>query len=197
MKKEKSLFIFILFLYIILPIIICTSATLFRYKFLILTIIGVVVYIIFRTMSVSNEDLGITKKGVFNSIKNNMPIIIIAVLLAILIYVIGFTRFYPTETIWFYLFYIFVSCPFQEFLYRGVFGYFDKVLIKNSFLTTLLSSFCFSFVHIIYKDALTLLLTFIMGLIWYNIYNKDKNLLGVSLSHIIIGILSIMLGIVD
>ena len=100
------------------------------------------------------------------------------------------------ETIYFYLFYIFVSCPLQEFLYRGVFGYFDKVY-NNKYLFLILSSFCYSFVHIIYKDILTCALTFLIGIVWYLLYRKDYNLVGVSISHIILGILTISLGIIN
>lgn len=57
--------------------------------------------------------------------------------------------------------------------------------------------FYYAFVHIIYKDILTVILTFIIGLIWYNLYRKDKNLLGVSISHCIIGMITILLGIID
>lgn len=55
----------------------------------------------------------------------------------------------------------------------------------------------YSFVHIIYKDIITIILTFIIGIIWFYLYRKDKNLFGVSLSHCIVGILTIFLGIID
>ena len=78
-------------------------------------------------------------------------------------------------------------------LYRGFYGYFDNG--KHS--TMLISSSMYAFVHIIYKDILTIVLTFIIGLIWYNLYIKDKNLFGVSISHCIIGVVTIFLGIID
>ena len=94
------------------------------------------------------------------------------------------------------MFYIIISCPIQEFLYRGVFGYFEKQY-NNKYIWLILSSFCYAFMHVIYKDMLTCILTFIIGIIWYILYRKDYNLIGVSISHIIIGILTISLGIIN
>ena len=105
-------------------------------------------------------------------------------------------KYNPNETILFYIFYIFISCPIQEFLYRGVFGYFD-MNSKYNYLWLILSSLCYSFVHIIYKDILTCVLTFIIGIIWYILYKKDKNLCGVTISHMVLGVATIVLGIIN
>lgn len=77
-----------------------------------------------------------------------------------------------------------------------MFGYFEKIK-EYKWLWLIASSICYAFVHIIYKDYLTCVITFIIGLIWYPIYRKDYNLFGVILSHIILGILTISLGIIN
>ena len=77
-----------------------------------------------------------------------------------------------------------------------MFGYFDKVY-NNKYLFLILSSFCYSFVHIIYRDILTCIITFVMGIIWYLFYKKDMNLCGVIISHMVLGIATIVLGIVN
>lgn len=191
--KNKRLFIIINLLYILIPLLILVFPILFQYKFYFLTIFGLLIYFITRKSGISNEELGIKKDNIFSSILNNLPICIISIIIIILMRIIGLNKFTPNETIYFYLFYIFVSCPLQEFLYRGIFGCYDNG--KNYFL--LLSSFMYSFVHIIYKDIITIILTFIIGIIWFYLYRKDKNLFGVSLSHCIVGILTIFLGIID
>lgn len=191
--KKKTLFIIINFMYILIPILILCFPFLFRYKFYILTIVGILIYFIIRKFGITNKDLGIKKDNIIKSILNNLPICIISIIIIILMRVLNLNKFSPNETFYFYLFYVLVSCPLQEFLYRGIFGCFDNG--GNGML--FLSSFMYSFVHIIYRDFITIILTFIIGLIWFCLYRKDKNLLGVCLSHSILGILTIYLGIID
>ncbi|MCH5166698.1 MAG: CPBP family intramembrane metalloprotease [Erysipelotrichales bacterium] len=150
-----------------------------------------------KLCKISNKELGIKKENIFNSIKRNIPIIILFVVIVVIFRILNLNKFIPNESIMFYLFYIFISCPIQEFLYRGIFGYFETNLIKNKNITLVLSSLSYSFVHVIYKDIFTCLLTFIFGLVLYSLYRKDYNLAGVSLSHIILGILTIYLGIIN
>lgn len=195
--KKTILFRIILLIYLILPILILVFPMLFQYKFYILTIVGISIYFILKTNKVSNDLLGIKKENIISSIKRNLPIIILGIVTIILLRTFNLNKYKPTETIPFYTFYIFISCPIQEFLYRSVFGYFDDILIKNKYITILLSSISYSFIHIIYKDVLTLVLTFLFGLILYYVYQKDKNIFGVAISHIIIGILTIYLGIIN
>lgn len=197
MKKDKLIFTLILIIYISMPLVICFNSFLFKYKFYILTIIGLTFYLILRIIGASNDELGISKNNIGKSVIRNLPIIIIISIIIFMAKIIGINRFTPNESFLFYIFYIFVSCPIQEFLYRGLFGYFNQRLIKNNTAMLLLSSLCYSFVHIIYQDLFTCLITFIMGLIWYHLYKKDNNLVGVSLSHIVLGILTIYLGIIN
>lgn len=194
--KNRILFTIMLIIYITIPLLILFIPKLYDLKFYILTILGILIYIAFRLFNIKHEDIGINK-NIINSIKRNLSLIMIAIIVIIILKVIGIDRYNPDENIYFYLFYIFISCPIQEFLYRGIFGYFENYLIKNKYLMIIISSMCYSFVHIIYKDFLTLCLTFILGVILYSLYRKDYNLVGVSLSHIIIGILTIALGIVN
>ena len=195
--KDKLLFLIILIFYVLLPIIIFYNVILFKYKFYILTIVGCLIYLILRIAKINNKELGIKTKDILKSIKRNLPIIIILIILVITFKIIHLDKYTPNESITFYLFYVFISCPIQEFLYRGVFGYFESNLIRNKFIILILSSFCYSFVHIIYKDLITCIFTFIFGFVLYLIYRKDYNLFGVSITHIILGILTIYLGIIN
>lgn len=72
-----------------------------------------------------------------------------------------------------------------------MFGYFDKIK-GHKWLWLIVSSICYAFVHIIYKDFLTCVITFMIGIIWYLLYRKDYNLFGVVLR-----ILTISLGIIN
>lgn len=195
MKKDKILFITLILIYILVPLIILFNENLYDKKFYFLTILGLLIFLLFKLFKVNNTDLGINR-NVVPALKRNVPLISIFIILIIALKIIGFKKYQPTEGILFYLFYIFISCPIQEFLYRGVFGYFDK-MSKYNYIWIFLSSLCYSFVHIIYKDPLTCILTFLIGIIWYLLYRKDYNLSGVCLSHIVLGILTISLGIVN
>ena len=193
---KNKLLLSILAIYILVPILILFNNYLYGIKFYLLTIIGLIIFFLMKLFKVPNKDLGITKENLFKSIKRNLPLIVLCVIIIMLFKLFHFDKYNPDETILFYLFYIFISCPIQEFLYRGVFGYFD-MNSKYNYLWIVLSSLCYSFVHIIYKDVLTCILTFIIGIIWYIIYKKDKNLCGVTLSHMILGVVTIVLGIIN
>ena len=193
--KNKILFLLLIIIYIFTPLVILFNNKLYDIKFYILTILGIIIYIILKLFKIKNENLGINKEYVV-SLKRNVPLILVFVVIIVISSILGLNRYNPNETMLFYVFYTFVSCPIQEFLYRGVFGYFERIT-KYKYLWVILSSICYSFVHIIYRDLLTCILTFIIGIIWYLLYRKDYNLSGVCLSHIVLGILTISLGIVN
>ena len=191
--KKKLFFFTTILIYFLVPFLIMFNKSLYDYKFYILTIIGLLMLLTIKLLKIPLKKFGITKNNFKKSIMHNIPIIIIGIIAIIVLNIMGISRYNSDETIWFYLFYIFISCPIQEFLYRGVLGYFDN----NKYVWVIQSSFCYSFVHIIYRDSMTLFITFIMGIIWYLLYRKDKNLIGVCLSHIVLGILTIFLGIIN
>ena len=194
--KNKLLLASILTFYILMPILILFNSYLYDIKFYLLTGIATIIYLLFRVFKVSNKELGITKHNLVKSIKRNIPFIVLCLVVVVILKLIHVAKYNPNESILFYIFYIFVSCPIQEFLYRGVFGYFN-INSKCNYLWIIISSLCYSFVHIVYKDLLTLLLTFMIGIIWYILYKKDNNLCGVILSHMVLGIVTISLGIVN
>ena len=194
--KNKVLLTIILTIYILFPIIIFLNTSLYEIKFYILTVLGLMIFLIMKLFKLSNRDLGISKDNILSSVKRNALFVIACVVIIVICKILHINRYEPNETIYFYIFYILISCPLQEFLYRGVFGYFEKIM-ASKYLWLILSSFCYSFVHIIYKDILTCMLTFIIGIVWYLLYRKDYNLIGVSLSHIVLGILTISLGVIN
>ena len=194
--KNKLLLIIILTVYIIVPLLIFVNRDLYRIKFYILSCVGFLIFLLMKIFKVSNKELGITNINFLRSIKINMILIVLCLILIIIFKLFHMDKYNSNETLLFYVFYVFISCPIQEFLYRGVFGYFD-INYKSSYLWVIISSLCYSFVHIIYRDFFICLLTFIIGIIWYVFYKKDKNLCGVTLSHMVLGIVTIVLGIID
>lgn len=196
-KSKVFLFLFICFIYIGLPISILLGLISFNYKFYALTIGAVVVYVVFRTLGFTNSDLGITIKSTKKSIIYVLPLTIVLAIAGIVIWMCGYSRITPNEQWSFFLFYIFISSPVQEFLYRGAL---DAALDKYKLpyiARMIISTTLYSFVHIIYRDWITLLLTFAIGLIWFFCYQKTKNLFGVSISHAVLGFVTIVAGVID
>jgi hypothetical protein len=97
----------------------------------------------------------------------------------------------------FYAFYICIYSPLQEFLYRGfLFAFCKQNNINSGIKKIVLSAITFAFLHLIYMDLITIVAALIIGLIWGFIYNKYANIIGIALSHAIIGAVSILVGII-
>lgn len=96
----------------------------------------------------------------------------------------------------FFVFYILISSPLQEFLFRSfLFAEMNRAGIKQPSVQIFVSAAVFSFIHIIYFDVTTALATFAAGIVLAAIYRKYPNLAGVSLAHAAIGTMAIIAGI--
>ena len=101
----------------------------------------------------------------------------------------------PGHTV-FYLFFVFVSAPAQEFVYRSfLFAEMRAARIPQSAIV-FLSAGLFGFMHIIYRDFATVLLTLAAGLIWAVLFHSTRKTLIVALSHAAVGMAAIFSGIV-
>jgi membrane protease YdiL (CAAX protease family) len=102
----------------------------------------------------------------------------------------------PHEGTWFYAFFVLVSAPAQEFLYRGfLFAELGTLRLPSNLIVTL-SAVLFSFMHVIYRDPLTVALTLAAGLGWALVYQSTRRFPVVALSHAAIGAVAIFLGVV-
>lgn len=125
MNKRNIILLFtILITYILLPILIYCFDFLFNFKFYLLTVIGILTFCLLKVFKVSNDYIGLTKNNLIRLFKRNLPSVIICVISIVIFKVLPYERFVPNKTMMFYLFYIYVSCPIQEFLYRGVLRHF-------------------------------------------------------------------------
>ena len=107
-------------------------------------------------------------------------------------------RVLDTPDLWsFGFFYVFVSCPAQEFSCRGfLFADMKHAGIRSSFMQIAISSVTYAFLHIIYQDWITLFGTLIIGIAWSTIYLKHPNMWGVIFSHSVIGLISLSAGLI-
>ncbi|EKD94594.1 MAG: hypothetical protein ACD_26C00027G0001, partial [uncultured bacterium] len=110
-----------------MPVILILSGALpFKYRFIYLVIICTctIFSAIFRKYSLSS--LGLSFEGLATGLKYNISLSVIFLLFYTSCWYFDlFGREYIPDSYMFYLFYIFISCPLQEFTYRS---YFFKLL---------------------------------------------------------------------
>lgn len=151
-----------------------------------------------RWHGLSLEELGIRRDTLKGSFALNA---IAALLLVTFIYITfkaGFIRT-PTPPGWklFFAYYLLISSPSQEFLYRSnFFALARRSGFGGAWLQVVASAITYSFLHIIYKDAITLSATFAAGLLWGWIYHKYPNFWGVAFSHAALGTVAILVGLI-
>ena len=196
--KSNRLILFLIFtFYIVIPFLSLTNPLFFKNKFIILTIIGILIYILLRLLGFNNGSLGIKSAKAIQSIRDISLVTFILIVIGIILSSFKISRFQPSETLSFYLFYIFISSPIQEFLYRGALtSILQQINFRKSSII-LTSSILYSLAHLGYKDLITCILTFLIGLLWHQKYLKTKNLTGVIISHAILGVITIFIGIID
>ena len=143
-------------------------------------------------------ELGFRRDNLLSSLAWNIgvaTIVFVVILLAISQGLVRRLQF-PNWTA-FYVFYVFISSPSQEFLFRGVmFVELKAIGLTRLIPQVLVSSLAYCFLHVIYRDGITLVVTAIMGIIWGTVYFKHPNILSISVSHALLGSASIALGLV-
>ena len=183
--------------YLMLPILICIGVIPWNMKFVALIVGAVMMYILMRILGNTHSDIGITRQRTIYSLKTVLPITIVLLIAAGLFLLLEKPRFSPTEGIGFYVFYILISCPAQELLFRGILSRMLQELRLHRVLELGVAAALFGYAHIIYGDMLTVVVMSIVGLFWYRAYQRSSNLIGVTMSHVILGVMTIALGIID
>ena len=183
--------------YLTLPILICIGIIPWNMKFVALIVGVVAMYIVMRILGNTHSDIGITRQRTIYSLKTVLPITIVLLIAAGLFLLLEKPRFSPTEGIGFYVFYILISCPAQELLFRGILSRMLQELRLHRGLELGVAAALFGYVHIIYGDMLTVVVMSIVGIVWYRAYQRSSNLIGVTMSHVILGVMTIALGIID
>ena len=175
--------------YLMLPILICIGVIPWNMKFVALIVGAVMMYILMRILGNTHSDIGITRQRTIYSLKTVLPITIVLLIAAGLFLLLEKPRFY--------VFYILISCPAQELLFRGILSRMLQELRLHRVLELGVAAALFGYVHIIYGDMLTVVIMSIVGLFWYRAYQRSSNLIGVTMSHVILGVMTIALGIID
>ena len=188
----------ILAFYIMPPLVIITNLVPYQYRFHLLIGIIPLMLLIKPSSITSLTDLGITTKKLQQSILAVLPITVVMVLPMIILASISKdpridNSYLPLA---FYIFYIVISCPLQEFSYRGYLFQLMHLLALNKWSRIIIGALLYGFVHIIYQDIWTFMFTLVAGLLWNIHYEKFRNLASVTFSHIILGTATILLGLI-
>jgi membrane protease YdiL (CAAX protease family) len=105
----------------------------------------------------------------------------------------------PRDVDWllFAPFYVLVSCPAQEFACRGfLFAGMRRHGVMGHWPQILISAVTYAILHIVYRNWLSFLAPLCIGLVWAAIYRRYPNLWAVVLSHTVLGLISIAIGLV-
>ncbi len=180
----------------LIPTLILIGIIPFAWRMFILPVVAFFFAIAAFLQGFSLADLGVRTDNLKQSVLLQLPIILVFLLMLGLAPKLGLAgrKFVPNPT--FFIFYIFISSPCQEYIYRSYLHAISKRSRINSLVLILILSIPYCYVHIIYRDVITLLFTIIIGLAWAITYIKHNNLIAVSLSHAILGYVTLSLGLI-
>lgn len=102
----------------------------------------------------------------------------------------------PPQPIRFYLMYVCFSCAAQAFLYIAVIYAEFKIRGLSDRAFIICSAINFAYLHVFYLSWVTLGLTFVAGLGWAVIYSRYRDIMACIISHILLGMLTIVLGMI-
>ena len=183
--------------YILPPIAILLNIVPYRYRFLLLLAMPLIMIGVKLDKKSIPKDFGITTKKIRESIVSVVPATVGIILISLFFSFMKGERVDNSSlSICFYFFYIIISCPLQEFAYRGYLYRLLELLGLQKWTIVFLGASLYGFMHVIYMDIPMLLTTSIVGVVWNINYSKFRNLAGVTLSHSIIGVVSILLGLI-
>ncbi|HEX8424382.1 MAG TPA: CPBP family intramembrane glutamic endopeptidase [Pyrinomonadaceae bacterium] len=184
--------------YYLPPLLLATGVVPFSWRFKMLAIMTFIMIAYDRRQGFTLKDLGIRKDTLKGSLLLHLLVSLLLVIFMFLSFKAGIIRA-PTVPgrKMFFVYYLFISCPSQEFLFRSnLFALMDRYHIRGAALQIVLSAITYSFLHIFYLDVITLIATLIIGIVWGGIYYLYPNFWGVTLSHAILGITSILVGLI-
>ena len=192
MQSTRYKFFELLIIFILIPI-----SFAFDYLPLLKLIIGIlglsyIIYILFKVEKIS---LKIKKNINWKNfwISTLIKFLIIAIVTSTFVWLTDKPSLFnvvlnkPVLWLLILLFYSLFSVYPQELIYRTFFFKRYKSLFKNETFFIFINAILFSLAHLLFKNTLVLLLTFIGGILFAFTYNRTKSTLLVSVEHSIYG----------
>lgn len=180
----------------VIPILILTGALPFEWRMNVLVFVGLGFILWSRLLGLSLAELGIRRDTLRQGILLQAPLSAFFLAVVALAPLLGLGNRYVPPNPEFFLFYVLISSPCQEFVYRSFLLALARRIQLRPLMEVLLLIIPYAWVHIIYRDAITLAFTLIIGLAWSITYRRAPNLLAVSLSHALLGVVTIVLGLI-
>lgn len=199
MVNKRLFFVFFVLIFYYVPVLLLWYGVIdFQYRFVVLIVLTVVLIIYSFFRDNSPFELGFRSDNLKESLAINAVWGAVIVLSLGFFYYSGIIRKAPAPSAeWFFPFYVFVSAPAQEFMYRSVlFAELRKAEISSAAAQIAITALTYCFLHIIYNDLITLAATSIMGIVWGLIYVRQNNFFGVAFSHAVLGAISIYIGLI-
>lgn len=178
------------------PLLIFVGLVPFDWRMYLLTLTGGGFIFWAKCLNLTKEDLGLSSTTFIPAMRSQLWVIGAFLALLLIAPYIGLTERFEQPNATFFLFYVFVSCPIQEFIYRSFLFSMCKRSEFNMVATCAILTVPYAWVHVIYRDWLTLLFTLVIGAFWASTYQRQPNLAAVSISHAVLGVTTLLLGMV-
>ncbi len=184
--------------YCVPPLLIYVGIIPFAYRFYVLVAVAVALAVLAWRSKIPLRDLGMRADNLKPALLANALLSLVLGGTTLWAFSRGLIREPTAPNLWWFApFYVLVSCPAQEFSCRGfLFAEMNRRGITGALLQIAISSVLYAFLHIIYNDLLTVLAPLFIGIIWGVIYRLYPNLWGVIFSHAVLGLISIIVGLV-
>jgi membrane protease YdiL (CAAX protease family) len=180
------------------PLLIFLGIIPFAYRYAVLLIVAAALALVALYRGTPARKLGLSSAGLKPSLAVNAALSLVVGAALLAAFWLGLMP--PPRTVdwwWFAPFYVLVSCLAQEFICRGfLFAEMERRGVTGAWLQILISAVSYAFLHIVYRSWPALLATLCIGLVWGAIYRSYPNLWGVVLSHVVLGLIAIAVGLV-
>ncbi|MBN1929720.1 MAG: CPBP family intramembrane metalloprotease [Chlorobiaceae bacterium] len=181
----------------VLPALIYADILPYGWRVFMLLVLGVVFSLLSYVRGYTLSELGLRKDNIRKAFLTQVPFLLLFLPLLAFSPRFGFVEREFLSKELFMFFYVFISSPIQEFIYRSyMYALLKRCGWENRFVFLLFMVVPYMFVHIIYHNPLTVIFTLIAGVFWSYTYIRQTNLFAVSFSHAVIGIIALMLGVV-
>jgi len=200
--KERGLRVLeFVILFFGIPLLIFLDEEFIHPSIIVLPVLVFIFFILRRTTDFNWREL--VRWNIPNSVLIRNGIIVLVSLVLMLGYILIFDREHlfdlPRSSPWIYLamciFYPVFSAFGQEVIYRTFLFRRYENIFGPQWLITLFSGITFSFLHIVYYDPVSMILTFVGGIWFARVYQQTRSVLFTSVLHGVMGILIFGVGL--
>jgi membrane protease YdiL (CAAX protease family) len=179
------------------PLLIVFGIIPFAWRFVVLVAVAAALAVVALLRGTPARELGLRSDNLKPALAANLLLSLVLGGGLLAAYGLGLIRTpRPIDWWWFAPFYVLVSCPAQEFACRGfLFAEMEHRGITGAGAQIAISAVSYAFLHVVYRDWLAFLAPLAIGVVWGAIYRLHPNLWGVILSHALLGLISLAVGL--